>query len=471
MVFPVVLCGGVGSRLWPLSRDTHPKPFITLTDGESLLQKAFLRGAEQAHVSEIVTVTNRDLFFKIEDQYRQINQGNIGTSYILEPFGRNTAAAIASAALHLQKAHGDQAVMLVLAADHVISKPDQFMAAVEKAATLASQGRLVTFGIRPTSPETGYGYIEAEDDNVLRFVEKPDFETAVDYVTSGRFFWNSGMFCFRVTDILQAMRKYCPNVLTGVEECLHSSRSSTSKGFVEIELDADTFLKVPDISIDYAVMEKADNVSVVACDIGWDDIGSWNAISNMTAKDERANHVRGEVYLHDVDNCTIQSENRVIGAVGIKDLIIVDTPDALLVVSKNRAQDVKEIYNKLKSSDHKAHRTHVTEQRPWGSFTVLEESEGFKIKRLVVDVGGRLSLQLHHKRSEHWVVVSGVAKITNGEQELILNANQSTYIPVEQKHRLENYGDDELVIIEVQCGHYLGEDDIVRFQDIYERIK
>jgi mannose-1-phosphate guanylyltransferase len=218
-------------------------------------------------------------------------------------------------------------------------------------------------------------------------------------------------------------------------------------------------------------MEKADNVSVVACDIGWDDIGSWNAISNMTAKDERANHVRGEVYLHDVDNCTIQSENRVIGAVGIKDLIIVDTPDALLVVSKNRAQDVKEIYNKLKSSDHKAHRTHVTEQRPWGSFTVLEESEGFKIKRLVVDVGGRLSLQLHHKRSEHWVVVSGVAKITNGEQELILNANQSTYIPVEQKHRLENYGDDELVIIEVQCGQYLGEDDIVRFQDIYERIK
>jgi mannose-1-phosphate guanylyltransferase len=471
MVFPVVLCGGVGSRLWPLSRDTHPKPFITLTDGESLLQKAFLRGAEQAHVSEIVTVTNRDLFFKIEDQYRQINQGNIGTSYILEPFGRNTAAAIASAALHLQKAHGDQAVMLVLAADHVISKPDQFMTAVEKAASLASQGRLVTFGIRPTGPETGYGYIEAEDDNVLRFVEKPNFETAVDYVTSGRFFWNSGMFCFRVTDILQAMRKYCPDVLTGVEECLHSSRSSTSKGFVEIELDADTFLKVPDISIDYAVMEKADNVSVVACDIGWDDIGSWNAISNMTAKDERANHVRGEVYLHDVDNCTIQSENRVIGAVGIKDLIIVDTPDALLVVSKNRAQDVKEIYNKLKSSDHKAHRTHVTEQRPWGSFTVLEESEGFKIKRLVVDVGGRLSLQLHHKRSEHWVVVSGVAKITNGEQELILNANQSTYIPVEQKHRLENYGDDELVIIEVQCGHYLGEDDIVRFQDIYERIK
>jgi mannose-1-phosphate guanylyltransferase len=471
MLIPVILCGGVGSRLWPLSRDTHPKPFIKLPDGQTLLQKAFLRGSEQSQVSEIVTVTNRDLFFKIEDQYRQLNHNQLATSYILEPFGRNTAAAIASAALHIRKTYGDHAVMLVLAADHVIANTHAFAEAVQNAIKLANTGRLVTFGIKPLSPETGYGYIEADGTNVLRFVEKPDHETAMAYVESGRFFWNSGMFCFRAGDIIDAMRRYCPEVLSSVSSCIAESRYSTSKGFTEIELSADSFMNVPDISIDYAVMEKADNVSVVACDIGWDDIGSWNAISNMTIKDERANHVRGEVYLHDVDNCTIQSENRVIGAVGIKDLIIVDTPDALLVVNKNRAQEVKEIYNKLKSSDHKSHRTHVTEQRPWGSFTVLEESEGFKIKRLVVDVGGRLSLQLHHKRSEHWVVVSGVAKITNGEQELILNANQSTYIPVEQKHRLENYGDDELVIIEVQCGHYLGEDDIVRFQDIYERIK
>ncbi len=470
MVFPVVLCGGVGSRLWPLSRDTHPKPFITLTDGESLLQKAFLRGAEQAHVSEIVTVTNRDLFFKIEDQYRQINQGNIGTSYILEPFGRNTAAAIASAALHLQKAHGDQAVMLVLAADHVISKPEKFMAAVEKAATLASQGRLVTFGIRPTGPETGYGYIEAEDDNVLRFVEKPNFETAVDYVTSGRFFWNSGMFCFRVTDILQAMRKYCPNVLTGVEECLHSSRSSTSKGFVEIELDSDTFLKVPDISIDYAVMEKADNVSVVACDIGWDDVGSWASFSKTVSEDDNGNAVEGIAILRDVQNSYIRSESRLIAAVGVNDLVVIDTDDALLVSTKSRVQDVKHIYNSLKQDGHNLHKIHRTVQRPWGTYTILDEGDSFKAKRIVVKPGGVLSLQMHHKRSEHWTVVSGIATVINGDEALTLHPNQSTYIPVGNKHRLQNEGSEDVVLIEVQCGHYFGEDDIVRFQDIYGRV-
>lgn len=469
MVFPVVLCGGVGSRLWPLSRDTHPKPFITLADGESLLQKAFLRGAEQAHVSEIVTVTNRDLFFKIEDQYRQINQGNIGTSYILEPFGRNTAAAIASAALHLQKAHGDQAIMLVLAADHVISKPDQFMAAVEKAATLASQGRLVTFGIRPTGPETGYGYIEAEDDKVLRFVEKPNFEAAVNYVTSGRFFWNSGMFCFRVTDILQAMRKYCPNVLTGVEECLHSSRSSTSKGFVEIELDADTFLKVPDISIDYAVMEKADNVSVVACDIGWDDVGSWASFSKTVGEDDNGNAVEGIAILHDVQNSYIRSESRLIAAVGVNDLVVIDTDDALLVSTKSRVQDVKHIYNSLKQDGHDLHKIHRTVQRPWGTYTILDEGDSFKAKRIVVKPGGVLSLQMHHKRSEHWTVVSGIATVINGDEVLTLHPNQSTYIPVGNKHRLQNEGSEDVVLIEVQCGHYFGEDDIVRFQDIYGR--
>lgn len=470
MVFPVVLCGGVGSRLWPLSRDTHPKPFITLADGESLLQKAFLRGAEQANVSEIVTVTNRDLFFKIEDQYRQINQANIGTSYILEPFGRNTAAAIASAALHLQKAHGDQAAMLVLAADHVISKPDQFMEAVEKAAALASQGRLVTFGIRPTGPETGYGYIEAEDDKVLRFVEKPNFETAVDYVTSGRFFWNSGMFCFRVTDILQAMRKYCPDVLTGVDECLHSSRSSTSKGFVEIELDADTFLKVPDISIDYAVMEKADNVSVVACDIGWDDVGSWASFSKTVGEDDNGNAVEGIAILHDVQNSYIRSESRLIAAVGVNDLVVIDTDDALLVSTKSRVQDVKHIYNSLKQDGHDLHKIHRNVQRPWGTYTILDEGDSFKAKRIVVKPGGVLSLQMHHKRSEHWTVVSGIATVINGNEVLTLHPNQSTYIPVGNKHRLQNEGSEDVVLIEVQCGNYFGEDDIVRFQDIYGRV-
>lgn len=469
MVFPVVLCGGVGSRLWPLSRDTHPKPFITLADGESLLQKAFLRGAEQAQVSEIVTVTNRNLFFKIEDQYRQINYDNIGTSYILEPFGRNTAAAIASAALHLQKAHGDQAVMLVLAADHVISKPDQFIVAVEKAATLASQGRLVTFGIRPTGPETGYGYIKAEGDKVLCFVEKPNFETALDYVTSDRFFWNSGMFCFRVTDILHAMRKHCPGVIVGVEECLHSSRSSASKGFVEIELDADTFLKVPDISIDYAVMEKADNVSVVACDIGWDDVGSWASFSKTVGEDDNGNAVEGIAILHDVKNSYIRSESRLVAAVGVNDLVVIDTDDALLVSTKSRVQDVKHIYNSLKQDGHDLHKIHRTVQRPWGTYTILDEGDSFKAKRIVVKPGGVLSLQMHHKRSEHWTVVSGIATVINGDDVLTLHPNQSTYIPVGNKHRLQNEGSEDVVLIEVQCGNYFGEDDIVRFQDIYGR--
>jgi mannose-1-phosphate guanylyltransferase len=470
MLIPVILCGGVGSRLWPLSRDSHPKPFIKLADGQTLLQKAFLRGAEQSQVSEIVTVTNRDLFFKIEDQYRQLNHNPLTTTYILEPFGRNTAAAIASAALHIRKTYGDHAVMLVLAADHVIANTQAFADAVQSAIKLANNGRLVTFGIKPLSPETGYGYIEADGANVLRFVEKPDHETAVAYVDSGRFFWNSGMFCFRTRDIIDAMRRYSPEVLSSVSSCIAESRGSSSQGFTEIELGADSFMNVPDISIDYAVMEKADNVSVVACDIGWDDVGSWASFSKTVSEDDNGNAVEGVAILHDVQNSYIRSESRLIAAVGVNDLVVIDTDDALLVSTKSRVQDVKHIYNSLKQDGHHLHKIHRTVQRPWGTYTILDEGDSFKAKRIVVKPGGVLSLQMHHKRSEHWTVVSGIATVINGDEVLTLHPNQSTYIPVGNKHRLQNKGSEDVVLIEVQCGHYFGEDDIVRFQDIYGRV-
>jgi mannose-1-phosphate guanylyltransferase len=470
MLIPVILCGGVGSRLWPLSRDSHPKPFIKLADGQTLLQKAFLRGAEQSQVSEVVTVTNRDLFFKIEDQYRQLNHNPLTTTYILEPFGRNTAAAIASAALHIRKTYGDHAVMLVLAADHVIANTQTFADAVQNAIRLANNGRLVTFGIKPQSPETGYGYIEADGANVLRFVEKPDHETAVAYVDSGRFFWNSGMFCFRTRDIIDAMRRYSPEVLSSVSSCIAESRVSSSQGFTEIELGADSFMNVPDISIDYAVMEKADNVSVVACDIGWDDVGSWASFSKTVSEDDNGNAVEGVAILHDVQNSYIRSESRLIAAVGVNDLVVIDTDDALLVSTKSRVQDVKHIYNSLKQDGHHLHKIHRTVQRPWGTYTILDEGDSFKAKRIVVKPGGVLSLQMHHKRSEHWTVVSGIATVINGDEVLTLHPNQSTYIPVGNKHRLQNKGSEDVVLIEVQCGHYFGEDDIVRFQDIYGRV-
>jgi mannose-1-phosphate guanylyltransferase len=470
MLIPVILCGGAGSRLWPVSRESHPKPFIVLDDGQSLIQKAFIRGASQANVAEILTVTNRDLLFKSEDAYKEINFNNITTSFILEPFGRNTAAAIAAANDYVLKSYGEDAVLLVLAADHLILEHDAFADEVQKAVALAKVGRIVTFGIKPDAPETGYGYIEAYGSDVLRFVEKPSLDVAKQYLASGNFYWNSGMFCFTAGSMQKALQSLCPDVYTAVESCVAQSRQARGDGFYQLELQADSFQRVPDISIDYAVMERASNISVVPCAIGWSDIGSWAAISELAPSDERGNRVQGEVYLHDVDNCFIQSESRLIGAVGVKDLIIVDTPDAVLVVDKNQSQSVKSIYEKLKSIGHSAHKIHTTVQRPWGTYTILDEGDTFKAKRIVVKPGGVLSLQMHHKRSEHWTIVSGLATVTNGDQLLHLGPNQSTFIPVGNKHRLENHGSADVVLIEVQCGEYFGEDDIVRFQDIYGRV-
>lgn len=468
-LIPVILCGGAGSRLWPVSRELHPKPFIRLADGQSLLQKAFLRGAALPGVKEILTVTNRELFFKTEDEFREINTAKLATSFILEPFGRNTSAAIAAAALHTAKAHGPDTLMLVLAADHLIADQTAFAEAVGLATELAQQGSLVTFGIQPDAPETGYGYIEAQGSKVLRFVEKPSLEKAQEYLASGSFLWNSGMFCFKASTMLEAMEQHCPDILSATKACMAKSRMATGKAFAELTLDPESFAEIPDNSIDYSVMEPSTEVAVVPCSIGWSDIGSWSALGDLSLPDASGNRIEGTALLHDVTNCYIQSNKRVVGAVGIDNLIIVDTPDALLVADKSRAQDVKHLYAALKADGHDAHKHHLTVHRPWGTYTVLQENPGFKIKRIEVKPGGTLSLQMHHHRSEHWIVVSGMAKVVNGDDELFVRTNESTYIPAGFKHRLENPGLLNLVMIEVQSGDYLGEDDIVRFQDNYGR--
>ena len=468
-LIPTILCGGSGSRLWPVSREQHPKPFIRLQDGQSLLQKAFTRGAVLDNVAEVMTVTNRELFFKTQDEYRPVNSARLPLSYILEPFGRNTAPAVAAAAIRIAKVHGPDAILLILAADHLIADQSAFANAVKQATALAMTGKIVAFGIQPTAPETGYGYVEAEGNEVIKFVEKPDAETAQRYVDSGRFLWNSGMFCFTAGAMVAEMEKYCPGVLASVNACLDKSTSAIGDGFTQLELNADEFAGAPDISIDYAVMEKTDRAAVVPCSIGWSDIGSWDAIGNLSSPDAKGNRIEGHAILHDVANCYIQSKERITGAVGVENLIIIDTPDALLVADRGRAQDVKYVYAKLKAQGHESHKLHRTVHRPWGTYTVLEEGSRFKIKRIQVKPGESLSLQMHHHRSEHWIVVSGMAKVVNGELDLLIATNESTYIPAGHKHRLENPGVVDLVMIEVQSGEYLGEDDIVRFQDVYGR--
>ncbi len=466
----VIMSGGSGSRLWPVSREQHPKPFIRLPDGQSLLQKAFLRGMRLPDVRQVMTVTNRDHFFKTEDEYREVDDAGTALSFVLEPFGRNTAAAVAAAALEVSQQHGPQETLLVLAADHLIADQAAFARAVAQAHDLALQGQLVTFGIQPTAPETGYGYIEADGQKVRRFVEKPNALKAAEYLASGRYFWNSGMFCFTAGTMLDEMQKHCPSILQATRECHALSRRAQGANFSQIELDSTSFALVPEDSIDFAVMEKTDRISVVPCDIGWSDIGSWNALGELTAQDENGNRVSGQALMHETRNCTIQADSRLVGTVGVSDLVIIDTTDALLVAHKNKAQEVKNIFTSLKSMGHDAYRHHRTVHRPWGTYTVLEEGTGFKIKRIEVKPGASLSLQMHHHRSEHWIVVSGQALVINGEQELTLKTNESTFIPAQNRHRLENREATPLIMIEVQTGGYLGEDDIVRFSDRYGRV-
>jgi mannose-1-phosphate guanylyltransferase len=469
---PTILSGGSGSRLWPVSRMARPKPFIKLADGQSLLQKAFLRGATLPDIAEVLTVTNRDLLFQTEDELRPANKAAQKLRFILEPFGRNTAAACVAAALEVRRVHGEDTALLVLAADHLIQDQAAFAKAVANAMALAADGKLVTFGITPSAPETGFGYIEAEGNQVRRFVEKPSLERAQEYLTAGNFLWNSGMFCFTARTLLAEMAKHAPEVLAATQKTLAATLPIESATTAILELDAELFKQVPDISIDYAVMERSQQVAVVPCDIGWSDIGSWNALSELSAEsDANGNRIEGDAVLHNTHNCFIQTSGRMVGAVGVENLLIVDTPDALLVSSRDGAQDVKHLFAELKERASEACEFHSTVHRPWGTYTVIEQGLGFKIKRIEVKPGASLSLQMHHKRSEHWIVVSGVAQVVNGEQSLVVNANESTYIPAGHKHRLSNHENEPLVMIEIQTGPYLGEDDIVRFDDVYGRVK
>ena len=473
MLIPVILSGGVGTRLWPVSREAHPKPFIVLPDGQSLMQKTLLRAAA-LKPDAILTITNRDYFFITRDAYAEVTlDKRIALDYLLEPVGRNTAPAIAVGAWRLREQFGDAATMLVLPSDHLIGDVAGFAAAVQAAGALAEQGYLVTFGITPTGPETGFGYIEADQERKLggagmvvrRFVEKPSRAKAEEYLASGGYYWNSGMFCFRVGDFLDELARCAPEVSATVA----AAWQATSRADVPLVIDADAFARIVDISVDYAVMEKAARVAVVPGCFDWSDIGSWQALGELVPADAAGNRVQGEAVLVDSKDCYVRSEDRLVATLGVQNLLLVDTPDALLVADRSRAQDVRSIVKRLNDSGHQSARLHRTVHRPWGTYTVLEEGPRFKIKRIVVKPGASLSLQYHRRRSEHWVVVSGNARIVNGENEITLGADQSSYIPAGAAHRLANPGEVDCVMIEVQSGDYLGEDDIVRLEDNYGR--
>ncbi len=475
---PVLLSGGAGTRLWPVSREAHPKPFMTLADGQSLLQKTFLRAAHLDGVDTVMTITNREYFFKTRDDYATLDvNARISRMFMLEPLGRNTAPAIALGALRIAEQWGADTLMLVLAADHLIEGDAAFGNAVRIAVALAREGKLVTFGVKPDAAETGYGYIERGDPlpiaggyAVARFVEKPPLAMAHQYVESGRHYWNAGIFCFTAGTILAELQRHSPRIHDGAQQCWAATRARKHNDEAALEIDADTFAPLPDVSIDYAVMEKSDRVGMVPAEFAWSDIGSWNAVSELVRPDATGNRIVGEGVLVDAENTFIRAESRVVAAVGTRNLIIVDTPDALLVADRDRTQDVRKVVDQLNLRKHETTKVHRTANRPWGTYTVLEEGERFKIKRIVVKPGGILSLQMHHHRSEHWVVVSGIARVIRDDETYFVNINESTFIPAGRKHRLENPGMLELVMIEVQSGDYLGEDDIVRFEDNYGRI-
>lgn len=470
-VLPVILSGGIGARLWPVSRAAHPKPFMRLPDGESLLEKTLKRLAAVPRTGEVITVTNRELIFATRDEYQAV-PGEYQHLFLLEPEGRNTAAAAALAALCAKERHPGDVLLLVMPADHLIGRLDRFTNAIVEGAELASRGHLVTFGINPSRPETGFGYIElgggAGTQNghlVTSFKEKPSSDQAEQYVKSGRHLWNSGMFCFSASQFLRELQLHAPDVHHAVSSCWNARTELNG----QIEFPENLFSVIRATSIDYAVLEKSRNVAVVVCDFDWTDVGSWKTYSELAPADQAGNRSNGEAMLFDSGDCYVLSQSRMVATVGVRDLVIVDTPDAVLVANKDRTQDVKHVVERLKASGHASYRLHNTVHRPWGTYTVLEQGTGFKIKRIVVKAGHALSLQMHRRRSEHWVVVSGVADVVNGDKRFQVGPNESTFIPSGHKHRLSNTGTNDLVIIEAQIGDYLEEDDIERFDDAYGR--
>jgi mannose-1-phosphate guanylyltransferase / mannose-6-phosphate isomerase len=468
MLIPVILCGGAGSRLWPASREGFPKPFMRLPDGDSLIAKTIRRARVVAPEMPIVFVSGTGHGFLI--QQAMADMGDSGpVQYLLEPVGRNTAPAVAVAALWAQARYGEAINLLVLSADHLITDVKSFAKSVRSAEAAARIGTLVTFGITPTEAETGYGYLQQGEEiadqifKVARFVEKPPLEDAERYLAAGTYAWNSGMFCFPIAELLAALSAFAPKVLMAAKATLAASKVRGN----EVSLDKVAFEQCPSISVDYAVMEQAMNVAMVRAAFDWSDVGAWPALAQIVAPDANGNRALGH-HLVDCENVFIDSV-RTVAAIGLKDTIVVDGGDAILVTHTARAQDVKKITDSLKKSNPELTKLHLKVRRPWGSYTILEDRDDCKVKRLTVNPGGSISLQLHHKRSEHWVVVDGVATVTNGDNVLTLKSGESTFIPVGTKHRLENNTSSPVSIIETQVGYYFGEDDVIRFDDQYGR--
>ncbi|WP_133478164.1 mannose-1-phosphate guanylyltransferase/mannose-6-phosphate isomerase [Cognatilysobacter segetis] len=469
MLHPVVLSGGSGTRLWPLSRQNQPKQFLALVGDRSLYQETLLRASRLPGAAAPVTVCADDHRFMVGEQLQAVGLGNGGI--LLEPAARNTAPAIALAASHLA-ARDPDALMLVLPADHLIEDESAFRDAVAHAVGLADAGWLVTFGIRPDYAETGYGYIlrgaplDGAGFAVERFVEKPDLATAGAYLEHGGYSWNSGMFLFRATRYLEELERHAPAIAAAAREAYASAQADLDF----IRIDAEAFARGPSDSIDYAVMEKTDRAAVVPVSCGWSDIGSWSALWSVAQRDADDNRLDGDVIAVDSRGCLVRaSERRMIATLGVEDLVIADTPDATLVARKDRVQDVKLLVDRLKAAGRTEHLVHRKVYRPWGSYDSLAVGPGFQVKRIVVKPGAALSLQKHSRRAEHWIVVSGVAEVTCDDRVFDLRANESTFIPQGSVHRLRNRGSEPVELIEVQSGAYLGEDDIVRLEDVYGR--
>jgi mannose-1-phosphate guanylyltransferase/mannose-6-phosphate isomerase len=463
-ILPVILSGGSGTRLWPLSREAYPKQFLPLVGDVTMLQATWNRVAAIAGRAPIV-VANQEHRFMAAEQLRECSV--VPQALILEPIGRNTAPAIAIAALQAL-AGGEDALLLVLPSDHVVRNDAAFHAAVKQAAVAADAGKLVTFGIVPTAPETGYGYIKAHAGEgvrgVDRFVEKPNLETAQQYVSSGEYYWNSGMFLFKASRDLQELEALQPAMLAACRAAL--DKASRDSDF--IRLDAEAFAASPNDSIDYAVMEKTADAAVVPLDAGWNDVGSWSALWDVSDKDADGNACHGDVIALDCRNSYAYG-TRLIAMVGLEDVVVVETDDAVFVGHKDRVQDVKEIVGQIKRDGRSEAAAHRKVYRPWGAYDSIDNGARFQVKRITVKPGATLSLQMHHHRAEHWIVVSGTAEVTRGDEVILLTENQSTYIPLGVTHRLKNPGKLPLELIEVQSGSYLGEDDIVRFEDQYGR--
>lgn len=460
---PVLLSGGVGSRLWPLSREHFPKQCLNLTDlFASLFQKTLIR-TTSLDVTVPLVVCNEEHRFLIAQQLQEA--GVYNSIVMLEPVGKNTAPAVALAAFEAVKSDED-AILLVLPADHVIRDSKAFEDAIAVAQPLAEQGAVVTFGIKPTRPETGYGYIKfGSDFDVEKFVEKPDLATAQAYLVSGDYLWNSGMFLVRASQYLSELKQYRSDIYDAVE----ASYKLRSEDLDFIRIDHEAFAKCPSESIDYAVMEHTINAKVVPYEGDWSDIGAWDALYDYGDKDLDQNVISGDVMSEGTTNSVIRAESRLVATVGVDNLVIVETADAVLIMDKDRSQDVKKIVSRIKSEGRQEHAFHTTVHRPWGSYQTVDQCDRHQVKRIMVKPGEKLSVQMHHHRAEHWVVVKGTAKVLNGEKEILLTENESTYIPVGVVHTLENPGKIPLEIIEVQSGGYLGEDDIVRFSDRYGR--